>query len=206
VDGYGTPTFVQKPNSGGGALFDMGVYHISEMLYLLGNPTPRRISGKTWAKMPLDEKRGGEFSVEELASGFVRFDGDLCMDILEAWAMHLDNLEGPFVLGAEGGVRLRPFGLFKSYGDMDVNGSVDLGATRYRWRKLRSEDGDTDLRENSQVHWIAALQDKAELLPTAEIALNTMLVSEGIYLSEQWGREVTAEEVKENSVSKAVAI
>src|SRR5262249_50663156 len=35
VDGYGKPPFVQKQNSGGGALYDMGVYHISELLYLL---------------------------------------------------------------------------------------------------------------------------------------------------------------------------
>jgi hypothetical protein len=31
--------------------------------------------------------------------------------------------------------------------------------------------------------------------------LNTMLISEGIYLSERLGREVTAEEVLENSKS-----
>jgi len=28
VDGYGTPPFVQKANSGGGALMDMAVYHL----------------------------------------------------------------------------------------------------------------------------------------------------------------------------------
>ena len=40
-----------------------------------------------------------------------------------------------------------------------------------------------------------------ELLPSAELALNTMLISEGIYLSDQVGREVTADEVRERSVS-----
>ena len=40
-----------------------------------------------------------------------------------------------------------------------------------------------------------------ELLPSADLALNTMLISEGIYLSEQLGREVTADEVRERSVS-----
>jgi predicted dehydrogenase len=203
VDGYGTPTFVQKPNSGGGALYDMGVYHISEMLHLLGNPTPRRISGKTWAKMPMDKKRGVEFSVEELAAGFIRFDNDLAMDITEAWAMHLDTLESSFVLGSNAGVKLHPFGLFQSHGDLDLNSTADMGAARYRWRKLNSEDGDTDLMTNSQVHWIAALQGRTPLLPTAEIALNTMLISEGIYLSEQLGREVTADEVRDMSKSKA---
>jgi predicted dehydrogenase len=206
VDGYGTPTFVQKQNSGGGALYDMGVYHISEMLHLLGNPTPRRISGKTWAKMAMNAKRAPEFSVEELAAGFIRFDGDLAMDITEAWAMHMDTLESSFVLGSNAGVKLHPFGLFQSHGDLDLNSTADMGSARYRWHKLNSPDGDTDLMANSQVHWVAALQGRTPLIPTAQIALNTMLISEGIYLSEQLGREVTAEEVREMSKSKAVAV
>src|SRR6478736_1624050 len=57
VDGYGTPTFVQKRNSAGGALYDMGVYHIAQMLYLLGNPNVARVSGKTYQKTAMDEKR-----------------------------------------------------------------------------------------------------------------------------------------------------
>ena len=138
--------------------------------------------------------------------GFVRFAGDLSMDILEAWAVHLDQLEGSFVVGSEGGVRLRPFAFHRSYGDLDVSGGADLSAAKYRWRKLRSEDGETDVRDNSQSHWIAAIQGKIPLLPTADIALNTMLISEGIYLSQQLNREVTAEEVLEKSVSKALEI
>ncbi len=205
LDGYGRPDFVQKHNSGGGALYDMGVYHISEILYLLGNPSPERISGRTFQKVPTDKKRQelSGANVEELGAGLVRFSNGLGMDILEAWAMHLDSLEGSFVLGSEGGVRLHPFALHKSYGDLDVSGGASMGAAAYRWRKLRTEDGDTDMRDNSQRHWVNVLLGKDELLPTAEIALNTMLISEGIYLSEKLGREVSAEEVRELSVSTA---
>ena len=45
-----------------------------------------------------------------------------------------------------------------------------------------------------------------ELLPTAELALNTMLISEGIYLSDKLDREVTAEEVREMSISTSVKL
>ena len=81
-----------------------------------------------------------------------------------------------------------------------------MDAVKYRWRKLRSEDGDSDTKENSQRHWVSALQGKDTLLPTAEIALNTMLISEGIYLSQKLGREVTADEVREMSVSTALTL
>jgi hypothetical protein len=53
---------------------------------------------------------------------------------------------------------------------------------------------------------VAALQGRVELLPSAEIALNTMLISEGIYLSSATGHEVTAEEVKAASQSTALPL
>ena len=48
VDGYGTANFVKKEIAGGGALYDMGVYHIAQMLYLLGTPKAERITGKIY--------------------------------------------------------------------------------------------------------------------------------------------------------------
>jgi hypothetical protein len=50
------------------------------------------------------------------------------------------------------------------------------------------------------------LQGRVELLPTAALALNTMLISEGLYLSGQLDREVTAAEVRQASVSTALTI
>ncbi len=41
-------------------------------------------------------------------------------------------------------------------------------------------------------------------IDTARLALSTALISEGIYLSQQLGREVTIEEVAERSVSTAI--
>jgi predicted dehydrogenase len=205
VDGYGKPPFVQIQNSGGGALYDMGVYHISQLLYLLGNPTVRRVSGKTYQKIDMDRARreSAGYSVEELGLGFVRFESDLTMDIIEAWAVNLDNFEGSSILGSKGGIRLDPFSFHRSIGDIDMSATTDLHAMRYRFNKVRGEEG---LYDNSQKHWIAALQGKVELLPTAEIALNTMLISEGIYLSEKRGQEVSVEEIKEASVSKPLPL
>jgi predicted dehydrogenase len=203
VDGYGTPTFVQKRNSAGGALYDMGVYHISQILYLLGNPSPARIAGQTYQKTPMDEKRrqSSGYDVEELGVGFVRFSGgDITMDIIEAWAIHLDAFEGSYVVGTRGGVRLHPFGFFRSAGLMDFSATTDLDRAAFRWTNVA---GDHAYYAHAQQHWIAALQGKVPLLPTAEIALNTMLISEGIYLSSQRGCEVSAEEVAKSSTSTA---
>jgi predicted dehydrogenase len=205
VDGYGTPTFVQRRNSAGGAMYDMGVYHISQVLYLLGNPTVARVSGRTWQKTDMDAARRetSGYDVEELAAGFVRFTTDVTLDLIEAWAIHLDPFEGSYVVGTRGGVRLEPFGFFKSVGHLDLNATANLVAANYRWSNVA---GDHAHYASAQAHWIAALHGRVPLLPTAELALNTMLISEAIYLSNERGAEVTAEEVVANSKSTAVTV
>ena len=205
VDGYGSATFVQKENAAGGALFDMGVYHIAQLLYLLDTPVVKRVSGKTYQETTMDEKRRTEsnYSVEELGLGFVRFEGNLTMDIIEAWAIQLDQFGGSSVVGSEGGIRLDPFGYFSTLCDLNASTSIDLKYADYRRHQLRDNE---DAYDGSQNHWIAALQGRVPLINTAEIALQTMLIQEGIYLSESLGREVTAEEIIEGSESKAVKL
>jgi predicted dehydrogenase len=205
VDGYGSPAFVQKRNSGGGAMYDMGVYHIACMLYLLGNPEVLRVSGKTYQEVEMDAARreSSGFNVDELGLGFVRLQDGITMDIIEAWAIMLDGFEGSSVVGSKGGVRLNPFGYFYSAGDLDLDCTANLDGFMFR---VHNVQGVGDEYDGAQQHWIAALQGRVELLPTAELALNTMLISEGIYLSEKLGREVTADEVRESSVSTAVTL
>lgn len=205
VDGYGSPTFVQKQNSAGGALYDMGVYHINTILWLTGNPKVLRISGKTYQETGMDPRRRevSSYSVEELGLGFIRLDGDVTLDIIEAWAVHMDQLGGSMLFGSEGGLRLDPFGFFRTIEDMDFDLTTNL--ERFDWRQHTVHEVG-DVYDSPQHHWIAAQQGRVALIPMDEIALNTMLISEGIYLSDKLGREVTAEEVRELSVSTAVQV
>jgi predicted dehydrogenase len=139
--------------------------------------------------------------VEELGLGFVRLFGNVSLDIIESWAMMLDGMEGSVVLGSQGGVRLEPFGFFQAAGDLDLNSTADMSKFLLRQHNVQ---GIGDEYDGPQNHWVAALQGRVELLPTAELALAAMLISEGIYLSEKLGREVTADEVRKASVSTAV--
>ncbi|MBN1641731.1 MAG: Gfo/Idh/MocA family oxidoreductase [Anaerolineae bacterium] len=205
VDGYGSPSFVRKQVSAGGALYDMGVYHIARMLYLLGNPEVLRISGKTYQEVEMDGARrtSSGYNVEELGLGFVRLQDGMTLDIIEAWSILLNELPGSVVVGSEGGLTLDPFGFYHSVGDLDMDATANLERFMYR---VHNVHGTGDEYDSAQHHWIAALRGRVDLLPTAELALNTMLISEGIYLSEQLGREVTAEEVRASSVSTAAAV
>jgi predicted dehydrogenase len=205
VDGYGTATFVQKQNSAGGALYDMGVYHIAMMLYLLGNPGVKTITGRTYQETAIDPERQAKsgYNVEELGLGFVRLDHNITLDIFESWAIHLDMNESSSLVGSEGGIRLHPFGYYTNAGDVEMNTTINLDAFTWRRGKLREN---TDAEEGSQQHWIAALQGRVPLIPAAMLALNTMLISEGIYLSTELGREVTPDEIRQHSTSTALKL
>lgn len=205
VDGYGTPDFVQKKYAAGGALYDMGVYHIANILYLLDNPEVLRLTGRTYQETPIDHDRleTGHYDVEEFGVGLVQLEGNITLNIVEAWAIHLDTFGGSYITGSQGGVRIKPFGVYRSLGDLDINSTADLGAFDFRLHSLREN---SDAYDGPQQHWIAALLGRVPLIPTAEIALNTMLISEGIYLSHQLEREVTRQEIIDNSRSSAIEL
>ena len=148
-------------------------------------------------------RRESDFDVEELGIGLVRLEGGVTFFVEEAWAIHLDGMEGSSIVGSEGGVRLEPFGYFRSMGHLDMNGTANLDSFMYR---VYNVQGVGDEYDSAQHHWVAALQGRVELLPTAELALKTMLISQGIYLSDKLGREVTADEVHEHSVSTSVKV
>ena len=204
VDGYGTARFVQKRHAGGGALYDTGIYEISRMLYLLGNPPVERISGRVYQELEMDPERGKELDVEEFATGFVTFAGGLTMDIVSAWAINLDPFSPSYIAGSKGGMRVDPFSFFKTVADIDFDMHADVDAISRR-RRLMTPELARDM-SSSEHHWAAVLHGRVELLPTAELALNTMLIQQGIYRAGELGREITAEEVINGSISTAAEV
>lgn len=205
VDGYATKEFVNSHTSGGGAMFDMGVYHISQLLYLMNLPRPERICGRTYQEIEMDAARRqtSGFNVEELGCGFVNFQNGLSMDILESWAVHGGAFPPSAIYGSQGGLSLEPLKYFSKIDDLETETTFDLDAMNYRNHTVYPENA---VYDSSQIHWISHLLGKCELLPTAQIALDTQLIQEGIYLSNQLQREVTAEEVAAKSQSKALEI
>lgn len=216
VDSNASPAFVQKRNAGGGGLYDVGVYHISEIMSLAGNPEVERISGRVYQEVAMDEarKKISGYDVEETGVGMVYFKNGSTLDIAETWAMHLDTLGTSFVVGQKGGIALavtkpalphvqeiKPMRLFTTKHDLEMNTTFCTTEIEYRWRSCQ---GDNWMYESSQGNWIGALQGKAQLYPTAELTLKTLLIQEGIYLSHSLNREVSAAEVVEKS--QAVAL
>ncbi|MCL2364310.1 MAG: Gfo/Idh/MocA family oxidoreductase [Defluviitaleaceae bacterium] len=205
VDGYAEKEFVNSQTAGHGALYDMGVYHISRLLYLLETPKVERISGNVYQQVPMNEARRIEsaYDVEELGVGLVKFEGGLTMDILESWAINGGEFPQSSVHGSLGGIQFaneRELKFFTEIEDYPANCTLDVAAEQYRKRKV---DPDLWMYGNSQAHWIGILRGEVTPINTAEIALQTMLISEGIFLSGLLNREVTADEIPELCSSNA---
>lgn len=197
VDGYGTAAFVNTATSGGGALLDMAVYHIAQALYLLGNPGVRTVSGSAFQKvenMYDERRRESGYDVEELGAAFVRLERGITLFVEEAWAIHAPEGGAAWVYGTRGGLRVSPLGYFTTLADVEIDGSADARSATWRWEQC---DPAERYYSERQLHWVGALLGKVPLLDTAGIALNTALLTEGIYLSNLLAAEVTAAQIEQ---------
>ena len=189
VDGYATPHFVQKEKSGGGTLVDMAIYHMARIVYLLGVPAVQTVSASTSQELDMDEKRRQEsgYNVEELGTGFVRFEGDITMFVEEAWAAHIDGGTGDRVMGSKGGVLLDPFTLYTDMYGMDADVSFNVDAYERRMRSLGQMGGGFG---GSQEHFIWGVLGRVEMIDTGAIGLTVAQITGAMYESAEQRTEV----------------
>ena len=108
--GYDMPQFSRAfidPKIGvHGPLFDLGIYHLAQFLYVLGMPELESVYGVQssdyWTSPEIDRLVNRTAPIEDLGVGLARFKGGLSMDIYEDWAMHIDTVGSSFIAGSNG--------------------------------------------------------------------------------------------------------
>lgn len=202
-----------------GAMYDMGVYHISQLLHVLGTPKLERVSGMAYQEIKPDPRVAAiqDIEVEEMGCGFAKYENGLTMDIIETWAINMDDLGTSFIAGSKGGLRFLPLEI------MPLTQRPVMGLkyiTELNGRTVTTDlevGGDSNVNYEqiinpSSVHYSSnqnqltayqlGLIDKR--IDTPWLALQTMLVTEGMFLSGKLGREVTADEIDALSVTSAI--
>jgi len=222
VDGYGTPSFVNKESAGGGPVIDIGTYVVGRLLYLLGNEPVERVSGATfeYTEDSYDEDLVGDnrdqyterlaesgYDVEDSGMGFARLEDGSLLSLRAAWHMFLPD-DSDVLAGSKGGVQFDPFEFYTTSGDYQATVSLDLEEYERRQALFEGDTGyDFERSVGQYHHWIDTITGEAdEVVPTGQIALNSMLVMEGIYLSQEAGRELTREEIAERSESTSIDV
>jgi len=218
--------FFSKEIGGHGPMFDIGTYHISQMLYLLGMPKLESVYGVAHHGFYMDKRllKGKPYEVEDLGVGLARFENGLSMDMYEDWALHMDEIGHSLLAGSLGGLKLTNIDLYggripnpelyqKQHPELEFFGIEDGLMIDKKINCALNERAEQALDpnviwfDNNQHHWAAYLRgdltDETRL-NTPLICLETMRVMDGIFLSHKLGRSVTADEIEALSETTAV--
>lgn len=126
--------FGTKALAGGGPLIDLGVHRLDLALWLMGYPKPTWVMGSSYnaIAIPLAEKAGKSFDVEDLAAGFIRFENGATLVLEASWAANIqeEELMETRLLGTQAGLlqkNLHGGYTFDAHVFTEVNGApVDM--------------------------------------------------------------------------------
>lgn len=225
--------FINTKIGGHGPLCDLGIYHLAQMLYIMGMPELEQVYGLSSADYYQDPAilpEGLSFQVEDLSVGIAKFKGGLSLDIYEDWAMHVDEVGPSFIGGSMGGIKLLDIDTSGGKYAAGKDGLIVGGGTvqkptleyfGYENGVMTSKQYDCEYNahreyvinpeieyyNDNQLHWLAYLRgdltDETRI-DSPYIAMQTAFLSEGIFLSNQLQRSVTADEIRDLSKSTAL--
>lgn len=187
--------FLNSAYSGGGTVYDTGVYDINRSIYLLGSPQPATISGIAYRGM-LPEYTGEEINdVEEHVSIFVRFTNGMSFTYEHGWAGNLaEHPQGIFIFGSKGSFSGNKLFLEKGQWDTDDQGNrrryqSDLVETPLELPKSAFPDKFRD--------FLNACNSDAQPVSNGDVGLKVTEIMSGSLLSAKLGREISVEELYE---------
>jgi predicted dehydrogenase len=175
--------FTSKEMSGGGPLIDLGVHMIDVAMWLMGNPKPVAVVGATYNKFAnTEEKSRGTFDVEDLASGFIRFDSGASLQIEFSWASNIEEEMKYYELrGTKSGVS------FKN-GDLKIFSEIEGTLVDIVPRLSGQEISDHTSNIN---HFVDVIQQRSEPIIRPEHGVHMIEILSAIYESARIGKEVS---------------
>jgi predicted dehydrogenase len=197
IPGFGT-WFTQKDKAGGGPLIDLGVHVLDLTLWLMGYPKVVSVSGaafsefgprgkKTWAwGKPTGDT---EFTVEDLATGFVRFENGAVLSLETSWGSHTKPGRDDYFVtlyGKEGGSEL----YVANYTDRETVSFYTEEAgfpVQLRPNPVMRGGG----HELAVAHFVECLKEGRAPEATGEQGTALVRLIEGLYESSRCGREIS---------------
>jgi predicted dehydrogenase len=185
------PTFVYKERSGGGPCIDIGVHVLDLALWLMGHPKPVTVCGVARAGLAHHASAFTSYGriliprdmdVEDFAAAFVRFENGATLILEVSWLLHHTPHEDSrvWLYGTEGGCEWP---------------KAEFLDTNYANRQLNTRTLQLiqDAMEPHALECVEFARAIAEGLPSpvpAEHSLYVQTILDGIYRSQQTGREV----------------
>jgi len=210
--------FFRKEIAAHGPVIDGGIYSISRMMWVLGLPELDYVTGIASTQIPVDHRltNGEENGVEDFATCLAMFKGGFTFNMMTASAINMDDSSSTYIAGSKGGLKfigLDAFGGKLSAPEMmarmplnltyygDDNGRIYHTDLECAYNENMEELANPKMAvyNDNQRQWLAILNDEVTeetRIPSPIIAMNTALISDGLFLSSALGRSVTADEIK----------
>jgi len=179
--------FGRKDLQGGGPMIDIGVHILEVAHFLMGAPRPITATGNTWTYLgnkpcnvacPWSNWDHKTYTVEDLATGMIRFENGAMLSIEASFAAHIEedvwNLQ---IMGDKGGAIYNPAKVFS-----DRSG--------YMLNSTPAFVGKWDAFERKMRHFVEVVRDGKTNLSSGEAGLAVQKILDGVYASAEAGREV----------------
>ena len=179
--------FGDKALAGGGPLIDLGVHRLDLALWLMGQPKPEWVLGRTYDHIAraIALREGKSFTVEDLASGYITFANGASLGVEASWAANIkeNELMETRLLGTKAGLVQR-----------NVNEEYEFEAEIY----LEREGSQFDMKLHPPVpavrtamyHYVEAILGDTPHQATGEEGQYIMRLLDALYESARTGQPV----------------
>jgi predicted dehydrogenase len=191
--------FTTKELSGGGPLIDLGVHMMDLTIWLMGNPKPVSVVGSTYSKFGQsqtladsvnaafgDAKEDGIYNVEDLATGYIKFDNGATMTVEFSWAENIERENRYYeLMGTKAGARWH-----SSYFDSKLSiFSEEQGITTDLQPNFK-KSGKREQHAGNLDHVVDCLLGRAKPIFVPQQGVDMIRIITAIYESAETGKEI----------------
>lgn len=185
VPGWGV--FTNKGLQGGGSLIDYGCHFLDLALWLLDNPEPTEVTGRTYnelSKMPgqindwgsLDH---GTFDVDDHVSAYITFENNQSLVFECSWSANIkEDTEHLSISGTKGGINVFPYEFYQPRHGAFMTTEAHVKDDHTMAGFLQAEN------------FVKSCLGEEELVSKPEQALKVSKIIEAIYQSSEKGTSI----------------
>jgi predicted dehydrogenase len=179
--------FGDKALAGGGPLIDLGVHRLDLALWLMGQPKPQWVLGRTYDHIAraIAVRENKSFTVEDLATGYITFENGASLGVEASWAANIkeNELMETRLLGTKAGLVQR-----------NINEEYEFEAELY----MEREGSQFDMKlhppvpavRSAMYHYVESILADRPHQATGEEGLYIMRLLDALYASAASGRPV----------------
>ncbi|TSA28541.1 MAG: gfo/Idh/MocA family oxidoreductase [Ignavibacteriales bacterium] len=167
--------FINKSQSGGGVIIDLGILILDLALWVLNDKKMKSVSVQKFNHNTKD--------VEDSAIGLIRFDDDRVISFEVSWGLHSEwDKFHLAAFGTEGTAHLNPLRAYKRMESSHIDYTV---ANQSNQTNLFKKSYENELK-----HFIGVVRENTPVISTGDDAVSLMILLEALYKSAKLKKEI----------------